>query len=99
MKTGDFFDLGVAQSCLFGEARPVVKVRARFFKNFLGVASRVGVEASETVNPLSGSVWAKKGFRFRPFGKARSKFLSSVLRRSALSVHRCVWPLLLLRSS
>jgi hypothetical protein len=52
MKTGDFFDLGVAQSCLFGEARPVVKVMARFFKNFFGLAYCVGVEASETVHPL-----------------------------------------------
>ena len=37
MKAGDFFDVGVAQSGLLGEARPVVNSIARFFKNFFGV--------------------------------------------------------------
>jgi len=37
MKAGDFFDVGVAQSGLLGEARPVVNGIARFFKNFIGV--------------------------------------------------------------
>jgi hypothetical protein len=37
VKVGDFFDVGVAQSGLLGEARPVDNGIARFFKNFFGV--------------------------------------------------------------
>ena len=37
LKAGDFFDVGVAQSGLFGEDRPVVNLIAHFFKNLLGV--------------------------------------------------------------
>ena len=36
MKAGDFFDSGVAQSSLFGEARPVVNGIACFFQNLFG---------------------------------------------------------------
>ena len=93
VKTGDFFDVGVAQSGLLGEARPVVNRIAFFLKNLFGVASRVGVEASEKVHPASGSAWAKKDFRFRSSGKARSKCLSSAPRRSAPSVQKAGrWP-------